>query len=90
MNEPWFRQKERGIGPGLPIHRNGWILLGLYVAFLIVFPGPLEYWLGYPPDTLTRVLTMLAVTLPVGWLAFNRTEGGWRRRDADENDADER
>ena len=81
MKDPWFRRKERGIGPGLPIPRNGWILLGLYVGFLIVFPIPLEYWLGYPPDMLTRVLTMAAITLPMGWIAFSRTE---RREDADD------
>jgi len=42
MSAPWFRHNERGFGPGLPIHRNGWIALGSYVFLLIVFPWPLE------------------------------------------------
>jgi hypothetical protein len=73
QSAPWFRRNERGIGPGLPIHRNGWILLGAYVAFLILFPWPLEAWLGYPPETLERFITMLAVTIPVFVLAWKKT-----------------
>lgn len=84
MREPWFRRHGRGLGPGLPIHRNGWILLGAYVGFLILFPLPLEYVLGYPPDTWARALTMLAVTIPVGWIALQRTDRSERRDDTDD------
>jgi hypothetical protein len=79
MREPWFRRNERGLGLGLPIHRNGWILLGAYVGFLIAFQIPLEYLLGHAPDTLTRALTMLAVTIPFAWIVLQRTERGASR-----------
>lgn len=79
MNTPWFRHNERGIGPGRPIHRNGWILLGAYVGILIVFPVLLEAALGYPPGTTERFIFIVSVTVPFAWLAMRKTEGGWRR-----------
>ena len=75
MGEPWFRRNERGgKGPGLPIHRNGWILLGFYVAYLFLFPFGLEYWFGYPPETMERFIAILAVTIPVYVLAWKKTQ----------------
>jgi hypothetical protein len=73
MGQPWFRRNERGIGPGLPIHRNGWILLGAFVAYLIVFPAALEAYLGYPAGTRLRFIAILAVTIPVFVLAWRKT-----------------
>ena len=85
MNEPWFRHNRRGFGPGLPVHRNGWIALGAYVALLILFPWPLEYFLGYPPGTVARFLTILALSTAFGIVAYFKTEGGWGRRGGREN-----
>jgi hypothetical protein len=73
MNTPWFRRNERGAGPGMPIHRNGWILLGGFVVYLIVFPLLLEWVLGYPPEMLERAIAILVVTVPVMLLAWRKT-----------------
>jgi len=81
MSEPWFRHNERGIGPGLPIHRNGWITLGSYIFLLINFPWPLEMWLGYDPRSTQRFAAMIALTIPFGFIAWKKTDGGWGRRE---------
>jgi hypothetical protein len=73
MSQPWFRRNERGIGPGLPIHRNGWILLGGFVAYLVVFPLLLEWLLGRPPGTPERFFAIVIVTAPVFLLAWRKT-----------------
>jgi hypothetical protein len=74
MSEPWFRRNERGIGgPGMPIHRNGWILLGGFVAYLITFPLLLQVLLGYPPGTPERFFAIIGVTVPVFLIAWRKT-----------------
>jgi hypothetical protein len=77
MGEPWFQHNQRGFGPGRPIHRNGWIALGSYVFLLIVFPWPMQMWLGYDPNSLQRFIAILAITIPFGIVAWKKTEGGW-------------
>jgi len=57
----------------MPIHRNGWILLGGFVVYLIVFPLLLEWLLGYPPEMLERAIAILVVTVPVMLLAWRKT-----------------
>jgi hypothetical protein len=86
MSELWFRHNERGFGPGLPIHRNGWIVLGSYLVILVSFPWLLEAWLGYDPRSYQRFLFMVLVTIPFGYVAWRRTEGGWGRRAARSED----
>ena len=74
MGEPWFRRNVRsGRGFGLPIHRNGWILLGAYIAYIALFPLGLEYWFGYPPDTTERFIAIIAVSIPVLLIALKKT-----------------
>jgi hypothetical protein len=73
MSAPWFRRNERNGSPGLPIHRNGWILLGAFVAYLIAFPVMLEWLLGYPPEFRERAIAIIVVTAPVLMLAWKKT-----------------
>ena len=79
MSEPWFRPNQRGYGPGLPIHRNGWIILGAYIVALIGFPWALEWWLGYDPTTRHRFYAILAISIPFGVIVWRKTDGHWRK-----------
>ena len=81
MSEPWFRRNRRGYGPGLPIHRNGWIALGIYVAILVAFPWILELRLGYDPRSYHRFTVIILISIPFGIVLWRKTDGRWGRRD---------
>lgn len=86
MSEPWFRRNQRGYGPGLPIHRNGWIVLGTYVAALVAFPWVLQAWLGYDPRSYQRFAVILLISIPFFVILWRKTEGGWRAPDSEFED----
>ncbi len=86
MSEPWFRRNQRGYGPGLPSHRNGWIALGTYVAILVAFPWALEWWLGYDPRSTQRFTVIILISIPFGVILWRKTDGGWGPRDNDFED----
>ncbi len=86
MSEPWFRRNQRGYGPGLPIHRNGWIALGTYVAVLVAFPWGLEAWFGYDPRSTQRFAVIILISIPFGIVLWRKTDGQWRRRDSNFED----
>ena len=70
----WFAPKRYGIGAGLPIAWQGWVLLA---GFLLVIC--LAFWLFGPANP-----AGLAVIIPAG-IAFAvitamTTKGGWRWR----------
>ena len=74
MGDPWFRRNARsGRGFGLPIHRNGWILLGAYMVYLALFPLALELWLGYPPGRIARLLAIVLISIPVLIIVLKKT-----------------
>ncbi|MEE8439866.1 MAG: hypothetical protein V3S07_09775 [Micropepsaceae bacterium] len=81
MSKPWFRRNRRGYGPGLPIHRNGWIALGFYVAILVAFPWILELRLGYDPRSYQRFAVIILISIPFGFVLWRKTDAGWGRRD---------
>lgn len=83
MSEPWFRRNQRGYGPGLPIHRNGWIVLGTYVAALVAFPWVLQAWLGYDPRSYQRFTAIILISIPFFVILWRKTEGGWRAKDSE-------
>lgn len=85
-NEPWFRPKLYGYGAGLPIHWKGWVLGVAYAVSLLGAPYALERALGYPPDFATRLIVVVALTVPFIWIVKRKTKGGWRwRRGEEEN-----
>jgi hypothetical protein len=79
MSDPWFRPNQRGFGPGLPIHRNGWIVLGAYIAALIAFPWVLEWWIGYDPRSHQRFLAIIAISIPFAIVVWRKTDGHWKK-----------
>jgi len=82
----WFEPKRYGYGAGLPIHRNGWIALGSYVAVIILMAaaiGPLAA--ASPLLIFVPVGVIAGATLWFVPLTERRTRGGWRWRWGDED-----
>jgi hypothetical protein len=70
----WFAAKRYGIGAGLPIAWQGWVVLGVFLAVLGV-----AAWLFGKGD-----LRSLAIVIPAIAALFivtaRTTKGGWRWR----------
>jgi hypothetical protein len=89
MTQYWFKPKQRGIGAGVPIHWKGWALFATYLVAIVAVPSLYEVYLGYPGTPLLRIVGVVAVSVPFLWLAWTKTEGGWRwRRGGEEHDDD--
>ena len=88
MSRAWFRPKTRGYGAGRPIHWKGWALLAAFIAAIIVFPFPLEYYLGRPANSLERLAVIIAIAVPFIWIIKRKTEGGWHWRSGKDEDED--
>ena len=79
MPRYWFRQKKFGYG-ATPSTWQGWMLsiVGCLLLFAVVLAGPAIR------DNSLRVLWMVlgsaAVVVPSTFLAYIKTEGGWRWR----------
>ena len=87
MTEYWFQQKRRGYGAGLPIHWKGWVALGLYVGTILAMPlifGALRI----PDAFLYRVISLIVLSVPFFYLAWKKTEGGWRWRSGEDENED--
>ena len=84
MTEYWFRPKERGIGAGVPLNWKGWALFGAYVGSIILVPTISQLILGYEGSVLQRVLGVAAISVPFLYVAWKKTEGGWRWRSGEE------
>lgn len=72
QKKPWFAPKRIGYGSGLPISCEGWLVLGLYLAGVLL-----------AVRFLPTVAMFIAVAFASGVLAVicaMRTEGGWRWR----------
>lgn len=69
----WFRVKRHGYGVGLPVAREGWLVLALYLAAVtlsaVIFSETIS-------------LIVLAVLTPIiVWLAYVHSDAEWRWRD---------
>jgi hypothetical protein len=73
VSEFWFRHNARSRGPGLPIHTNGWILLGAWVSYMLLYPFAFEYAYGTPPNLIARAILIAVVTIPALMLARRKT-----------------
>lgn len=70
----WFAPKRYGIGAGLPIRWQGWVLLVGYLVLLGAAGFLLRYsWIAY-----ASVVTIVTVAFIV--IASRTTKGGWRWR----------
>ena len=74
-DEPeWFAPKRYGIGSGLPISWQGWVVLLVYLALLGLASFLIIYsWIGF-----ASVVIMLTAALML--ISMKTTRGGWRWR----------
>ena len=85
MSNYWFRPKEKGIGAGVPTNWKGWALFLAYLASILAVPTAFELVLGYPGSVLARLLAVAAISVPFLYVAWKKTEGGWRWRRGDQD-----
>ncbi|MFZ3483956.1 hypothetical protein [Sphingomonas sp. 3-13AW] len=74
-DDAWFAPKRFGYGAGMPIAWQGWVLLGGYVAIVLLacrFVAA-DHPVGFG-------IFVAALTLAVLALAAIHTRGGWRWR----------
>ncbi|WP_081590414.1 hypothetical protein [Blastomonas sp. AAP53] len=74
--KPWFAVKSTGYGVGLPIAREGWLLLAAYVAFATVG--------GVLLSPLIFILMLIVATAILLYIAHSRSNGAWRWRDGEQ------
>jgi hypothetical protein len=84
MSDYWFRPKARGIGAGVPLNWKGWALFGAYVCSIILVPTIWRLILGYEGSVLHRVVGVALMSVPFLFVAWKKTEGGWRWRRGEE------
>ncbi|RIX32599.1 hypothetical protein [Sphingomonas edaphi] len=70
----WFAPKRYGIGAGLPIAWQGWLVT---IAFMVAVLGTAYIFEDRPLVVVAIVLPLVAVMLVV---ASRTTRGGWRWR----------
>jgi hypothetical protein len=75
----WFAPKRYGIGSGLPISWQGWIVLLGFVALTVIVAA--EF--GRRPIQLVAALVPLVVVFVM--ICARTTRGGWRWRWGDED-----
>lgn len=77
----WFEAKSHGIGAGLPIAWQGWVLMAVYFAATIGFAVLLM-----PTHVLAFIGITLALSILLMVIAARHTRGGWRWRWGDDDD----
>ena len=88
MTEYWFKPKQRGIGAGVPISWKGWALFAAYLGAILAIPSALEFLMGYEGSVPLRLFCVFAVSVPFLFVAWKKTEGGWRWRREEEDTID--
>jgi hypothetical protein len=73
--KPWFPVKRYGYGVGFPIAWEGWLVLGLYVAAMILSGSLLP--------TLAFVIAAIPLTAAVIIISYLRSDGEWRYRNGE-------
>ena len=87
MSEYWFRPKEKGIGAGVPISWKGWALFLAYLGSILAVPSALQLAIGYEGNVPLRLACVAVISVPFLYVAWRKTEGGWRwRRGGEEPD----
>jgi hypothetical protein len=70
----WFEPKRYGLGAGMPIAWQGWVVIALFIGLLGAASLFLrDSWIAYASAVLTLSLLLLIITA-------RTTKGGWRWR----------
>jgi hypothetical protein len=81
-DKPWFAAKSYGYGAGLPIARQGWVLMVSYIAAML----GVGLLMASPNGGIKGLAVMLFLVLTSGFMLIckRRTRGGWRWRNGDD------
>ena len=74
-DEFWFEQKRYGIGAGLPIAPQGWLVLAAYIVVLGLC-GVMIDWTN-AMEAIVGVVILVSATVGLSMIAKARTRGGW-------------
>ncbi len=85
MTEYWFKPKQRGIGAGVPVSWKGWALFVVYLGSILAIPAGLQLLIGHEGSVPLRLLCVFGLSAPFLFIAWKKTEGGWRWRRGEEN-----
>ena len=85
MTDYWFRQKQYGIGAGVPTNWKGWALFLGYVAAILAIPSGFILVVGHETTVVERFMAFVVISVPFLYVAWKKTEGGWRWRRGDED-----
>jgi hypothetical protein len=72
MAKPWFAPKRYGYGAGLPISREGWLVLAAFVGGA----SAASRWLHGAP----RYAALAVLGGAIVAIGASKTKGGWRWR----------
>ncbi len=72
MDKPWFAAKRYGLGSGLPIAWQGWVVAGLFLVGL--FAAAL--FVSWPLNIFLEAIGAIAFCVVLA----AKTKGGWRWR----------
>ncbi|MBT2188696.1 hypothetical protein [Sphingobium nicotianae] len=77
----WFAPKRYGLGAGLPIAWQGWVLM---LSFLLLLPGIMLLGISlaplHPAQAMLFFALAVAATLLFVRICQRKTRGGWRWR----------
>ena len=85
MTDYWFRPKEKGIGAGVPTNWKGWALFLAYVGSILAIPSGFILVVGHEATVIERFMALVVISVPFLYVAWKKTEGGWRWRRGDED-----
>jgi hypothetical protein len=89
MTDYWFRPKEKGIGAGVPSNWKGWALFLGYVAAILAIPSGFVLAVGHEATVVERFMALVVISVPFLFVAWKKTEGGWRWRRGGDEDFDD-
>jgi hypothetical protein len=82
MGKPWFRVKRYGYGAGLPCSWEGWAVMAIYLAIVVIVAV-----LGSPHVEAHPFAYFAAITAPTALLVFiawRKSDGPWRWRNGED------
>jgi hypothetical protein len=79
--DAWFVPKRYGYGAGPPIAWQGWVVLGAYIAIVLLLAFLVSTLAGqHSPLAVVPGAGILLATVWLMWICARHTRGGWRWR----------
>ncbi len=73
----------------MPTNWKGWALFLAYVGSILAVPTGFEIVLGHQAGVVDRAIAVVVLSVPFLYVAWKKTEGGWRWRRGGDEDFDD-